>query len=163
MQQLIEDLLSLTRAEMELEETEAVTLGSLAEECWQLVATDDATLDVTGDVDEEFFADRSRVKQLLENLLRNAIEHGGDDVQIRVGSSPDGFFVEDNGPGIPPESRGDIFGWEYSTQDGGTGLGLSIVRSIAQAHGWQVSVTDGEDGGARFEVTGIRSSSLAKA
>ncbi|WP_075936209.1 ATP-binding protein [Halosegnis longus] len=163
MQQLIEDLLSLTRAEMEIEETEPITLGSLADECWEVVATDDATLTTAGDVDEAFFGDRSRVKQLLENLLRNAVDHGGDDVQVRVGSLPDGFFIEDDGPGVPPDARDDIFGWEYSTREQGTGLGLSIVRSIAHAHGWQVRVTDSETGGARFEVTGVRSSSPAKA
>ena len=43
----------------------------------------------------------------------------------------------------------------YSTTEGGTGFGLSIVKQVANAHGWTLRVTEGTDGGARFEVTGV--------
>jgi signal transduction histidine kinase len=76
-------------------------------------------------------------------------------VTIQVGRQHDGFFVEDDGPGIPEPDRADVFDAGYTTNRDGTGFGLNIVREIAQAHGWQVSVTDGIEGGARFEFTGV--------
>ena len=84
----------------------------------------------------------------------DAVSHGGD-VTVRVGPSTDGFFIADDGCGIPPEERGEVFEYGYSTH-GGTGLGLPVVRSIAVAHGWEVSVAEGSDGGARIEFAGVR-------
>jgi signal transduction histidine kinase len=64
----------------------------------------------------------------------------------------DGFYVADDGPGIPEDERESVFEGGYSTSDDGTGLGLAIVRSIAEAHDWTVTVTESEAGGARFEI-----------
>jgi signal transduction histidine kinase len=86
------------------------------------------------------------------------VEHGsaGDaTVTVTVGDLPDGFYVADDGPGIPATERGSVFEAGYSTDSGGTGFGLSIVATIAEAHGWTVEVTESEAGGARFEVTGV--------
>jgi signal transduction histidine kinase len=66
-----------------------------------------------------------------------------------------GFFVEDDGPGIEPENRDRVCERGYSTSPGGTGFGLSIVAEVAAAHGWDFEITDGSDGGARFEFTGV--------
>ena len=63
----------------------------------------------------------------------------------------DGFYIEDDGNGIPSERRDEVFKHGVTSSEGGTGFGLSIVADIAKAHGWTVSVTDGTDGGARFE------------
>lgn len=62
-----------------------------------------------------------------------------------------GFYVADDGPGIPPDEQKKVFEHGYTTASGGTGIGLVIVRRIADAHGWTVNVTDSADGGARFE------------
>jgi signal transduction histidine kinase len=78
-----------------------------------------------------------------------------DRVHVRVGSLPDGFFVEDDGPGIPPSERDRVFEAGYTTAPDGTGFGLNIVRTVVRAHGWDVEATEGRDGGARFEVTGV--------
>ena len=62
-----------------------------------------------------------------------------------------GFAVADDGPGIPADDRDRVFESGYTTGDG-TGLGLAIVKTIAEAHGWTVSVTESDAGGARFVV-----------
>jgi|AntRauMinimDraft_4_1070384.scaffolds.fasta_scaffold00018_64 nitrogen-specific signal transduction histidine kinase len=82
---------------------------------------------------------------------RGATEHAGCDVAISVGATEDGFFVEDDGPGIPEADREAVFESGYTTSQGGTGFGLSIVAEIAESHGWTVDLVDGEAGGARFE------------
>lgn len=73
-----------------------------------------------------------------------------------MGTLADGFYVEDSGPGIPPDEREQVFEFGFSQSDDGTGHGLSIVEQIAEAHGWSVRVVEGPSGGARFEFTGIR-------
>jgi signal transduction histidine kinase len=103
----------------------------------------------------EIKADDDRLRQLLENLLRNAIEHGGRDVTVTVGTLDNGMYIEDTGPGIPEEQREDVFAAGYSSGENGTGFGLSIVKQIVNAHGWNVTVTESADGGARFEITGV--------
>jgi signal transduction histidine kinase len=74
---------------------------------------------------------------------------------VAIGAFPDGFYVEDDGPGIPVEDRERVFDAGYSTSEDGTGLGLRIVSEVADTHGWRVAVTESERGGARFEVTGV--------
>jgi signal transduction histidine kinase len=150
---LIDDLLTLGHEGRIVEETVPVSLAAAAEEAWASADTGGATLEVLDD--EHLLADESRLRQLLENLFTNAVVHGGDDVTVRVAPRPDGFYVADDGSGIPSEERGEVFEYGYSTH-GGTGLGLPVVRSIAVAHGWDVSVTDAADGGACFEFVGIK-------
>ncbi|RNJ26334.1 PAS domain S-box protein [Halosegnis longus] len=153
MSDLIADLLDLARGDGRVGVIERIDLGALAGECWDAVETGDATL--VNDAESHFHADRSQLKQLLENLIRNAIEHGGDDVTITIGDQPGGFYVADDGPGIPPEDREQVFEPGYSTSTDGTGFGLSIIRQITEAHGWTVNIDTSADGGVRFEVTGV--------
>jgi len=81
----------------------------------------------------------------------------GDGVTIRVGGLDDGagFYVADDGPGIPPEARESVFDPGYTTAEEGTGFGLAIVCRIAAAHGWEVSLGESDAGGARFEFAGV--------
>ncbi|WP_172861786.1 PAS domain S-box protein [Halopenitus persicus] len=153
MEALIEDLLTLAREGEAVAETDAVDLAALAGACWQTVETADATLVIEGD--RTVVADEGRLKQLFENLMRNSVEHGGPEVTVTVGGLEDGFYVEDDGPGIPDADRSAVFEAGFSTNVGGTGFGLSIVQRIAEAHGWNVRVTESEAGGARFEITGV--------
>jgi len=155
MDELIEDVLALTRSRQPTdpdEWTECV-LADLAEASWKHVDTARATLRIEAPLTLQ--ADERRLQQLLENLFRNAVEHAGEDVTVRVGKKEGGFFVEDDGSGIPEEKRDQVLEAGYSSQEKGTGLGLSIVRSIADAHGWTLAVTEGREGGARFEITGM--------
>ena len=153
MEALIEDLLTLAREGRSIDDLQRASLSSAVEDCWAGVETGDATLVV--ETDAEMVADPSRLQQLLENLVRNAIQHGGDDVTVTVGDLPDGFFVEDDGPGIPEDEREEVFEFGYSTDSDGTGFGLSIVAEIVSGHGWDITATEGTDGGARFEITGV--------
>ena len=79
----------------------------------------------------------------------------GSNVSITVGACPGGFFVEDDGPGIPDADRESVFEAGFSTANEGNGFGLAIVQQIAEAHGWTVAVAESEAGGARFEFTGV--------
>ena len=161
METLIDDLLTLARDGEGVEAVERVDLAALVDECWDGVDTDGATLEV--ETDRVIHADRSRLKQLFENLVRNAIDHAGDGVTVTVGdldgdggdTDRRGFYVADDGPGIPPSDRDRVFETGYSTAPEGTGFGLSIVERVADAHGWTGRVTDAADGGARFEFVGV--------
>ncbi|MFB6295347.1 MAG: PAS domain-containing protein [Halobacteriales archaeon] len=150
---LIEDLLTLAREGEWVSEIEAVDLGEVVDGCWRSVQTPDASLDVESD--RTIRADASRLQRLLENLIRNAVEHSDDDVTVTIGDLEDGFYVADDGPGISEDERQQVFETGYSTTREGTGFGLNIVTEVAEAHGWEVSVTESAAGGARFEITGV--------
>ncbi|AQL43566.1 histidine kinase [Halorientalis sp. IM1011] len=155
METMIRDVLALARHGQPIDETESVTLSGLARQSWRMVDAGEATLQVDGDL--TFTADATRLQHLLENLFRNSLEHGGEDVTIRVGALADGtgFFVEDDGPGIPAEERESVFESGYSTADDGTGFGLAIVDEVVDAHDWERTLTESEAGGVRIEITGV--------
>ena len=170
MEALIDDLLALARSGRVIGETEPVSLETVVRAAWGNVPTDVATLSV--EEGRTVDADPARLAELLENLFRNSVEHGSAGtptrgasamvaeesvspdrhVNIRVGATQDGFFVEDDGPGLPPDKRDLVFERGYTTARTGTGFGLAIVREIVLAHGWEIEVTEGRDGGARFEI-----------
>ena len=153
MEAIIDDVLTLAREGRSVEETEPVDLVALLANCWENVETAAATLSTPDEV--TIIADKSRCRQLLENLIRNSVEHGGEDVTVTLGELDTGFYLEDDGPGIPEDEREEIFEAGYTTNREGTGFGLNIVSEIAEAHGWTVEATAGTDGGARFEFTGV--------
>jgi signal transduction histidine kinase len=150
MEAIVEDTLTLARQGDTISETESISLTDLVGKCWATVDMADATIEI---IDEMTFqGDFDRLEHVFENLFRNAVEHGGAGVTVRVGGHDErGIYVEDDGPGIPVEKRGEVFEPGHSSARGGTGFGLTIVKRIAEAHGWEMSVTDGTDGGARFE------------
>ncbi|SFC28585.1 Signal transduction histidine kinase [Halobiforma haloterrestris] len=167
MNSLVEKLLALARQGELVEEAVPVALRDTVEDAWETVATDDARLVVSVAEGTVLEADRERLRQLLENLFRNSVEHGAETdsgepvsvpvpvpVTVTVGTLPDGFYVADDGPGLPDDADDEVFRRGYTTSDDGTGFGLYIVRRIVRGHGWSVSLTASEDGGARFEITG---------
>lgn len=153
MESIIDDMLMMARQGQAVSKTELVSLPTIARDAWSNVDTKSATLDV--ECTREIQADRGRLLQIFENLFRNAIDHGRADVSVRVGDVEGGFFVEDDGPGIPEPEREDVLEKGYTTADDGTGFGLSIVETAAQAHGWDIEISEGENSGARFEIHGV--------
>ena len=153
MESIIDDSLTLARSGETVTETDEIDLKRISDDAWQSVETDGATLVVETTL--QLDGDRNRLRNLFENLFRNSVEHNESaDLTVKVGSVPDtvGFYVEDTGTGIPSEERDAVFEQGYTTNAEGTGFGLAIVRDIVQAHGWDISVTEGESGGAKFVV-----------
>ncbi len=162
MEQIIRDVLTLARKEDAIAPSPGVELASVATDAWATVDTAGASLAV--DDLPTIEADRDRLQRLFENLFRNSVEHArpagrpANDagLRVRVGTVGDGgFFVADDGVGIPAGERDRAFEPGYSSEDSGVGLGLAIVEQIAEAHGWSVTLCAGTGGGARFEFRGL--------
>lgn len=151
---LIEDLLTLARQGQTVDDLDSVSLANVVEAARQALDSEAVTVEIESPLGT-FVGHQGRVLTLVENLFRNAVEHGGEDVLVRVETLADGFAIEDDGPGVPEADRDEVFTSGYTTKDEGTGFGLSIVKKIVDAHGWDITVTDGADGGARFEITGV--------
>lgn len=110
---IIDDLLWLAREGQNIGATEPVDLREVIEQTWAVTGADVGVATLSLEVGQQevvgdLTADRERLKQLLENIFRNAIEHGGEDVTLSVGLLEDGFYVEDDGPGIPDGPRGRV-------------------------------------------------------
>ncbi len=150
---LIDDILTLTRDGRSVESVEPLALAEIARGAWEVVETDGATLEIEGD--GRILGDSSRFRQLFENLFRNSIEHNDGPITVRVGRSADGFYVADDGQGIPDADRDRVFEAGYTTGEDGTGLGLNIVQEIVTAHGWTIEVHEADGGGARFAIRGV--------
>jgi PAS domain S-box-containing protein len=150
------ELASVMRRGQIVGETEPVDLADAAETVWtSLDPPPTAALETD---DETIRGDPNAVARLLENLLNNAVEHGGEDVTVRVERHDDGFAVVDDGPGLDLEDPQQAFEAGVSTKDGDGphGMGLVSVRQIVLAHGWDAHVTDGEQGGLRVVIEGVR-------
>lgn len=155
------------------EETERVSIQTVAIQAWRIVDPSLARLQIEPQL-ETVEANAIRLQQLFENLIRNAIEHGSEEsvglgsttetdphavfddetesVTVTIKPTPKGFAVCDDGPGIPPAERSEVFESGYTTTESGSGLGLHIVQEIVTAHGWEISVDESDSGGAQFEV-----------
>jgi PAS domain S-box-containing protein len=106
----------------------------------------------TGDVEVVEGSGGGRPHEVTD---RGGSDRSGPSLSVTVGPLDGGFYVADDGVGLPDGVRERVFEPGYSTGEDGTGFGLAIVRSIAEAHGWSVAATEGTDVGARFEFTGV--------
>ncbi|UPW00281.1 PAS domain S-box protein [Halorussus gelatinilyticus] len=175
---MIDVLLVLARGGDAVGESEPVALADVAREAWEQVNAPDATLTVA--TDRVLLADETYVRHLFENLLENAVEHGSTSprpadenavergsegaaadedagLTVTVGDVPTGFYVADDGVGIPPEDRETVFEVGYTTaeSEGGIGVGLTFVAELVETYEWECAVTESEAGGARFEFTNV--------
>lgn len=163
MDELVDDLLSMAHEGREPEDPELVSVEAVARRAWRPFEEESATLEIDGAATID--GDPDRLVRLFENCFRNSVEHGidgtetggdddGDDVTVRVGPiHGGGFYVADDGPGIPDAERGTIFDHGYTTSDEGTGFGLAIVEEIARAHGFEAAASESQARGARLEFT----------
>ena len=152
MDELIEVLLTMARQGQTVADPEPVSLEACATEAWATAET--GAMELRVDTDRTVPADPARLRQAFENLFRNANEHS-EAATVTVTTTPDGFAVEDDGIGIDPDDRENLFAFGYSTNEEGTGIGLAVVKRIIEAHGWRIIVGESDDGGACFEVTGV--------
>ncbi|WP_137283534.1 MEDS domain-containing protein [Halorussus salinisoli] len=152
---MVDVMLVLTRGREAVDTCTPVELVGAARGAWDELDAPDATLEVT--VDHTIHADETYVRHLFRNLLENAVEHGGRDVTVTVGDLPDGFYVADDGVGIPADERDAVFDEGYTTaaENGGTGLGLAFVQELAEVYEWDCAVTESAAGGARFEFRNV--------
>jgi two-component system, OmpR family, sensor kinase len=166
---LVDDLLLLARLDvqrpLEHSQVDLLALASDAVHDAQAIAPKRAiTLEVLdGPGIPEVVGDEARLRQVLSNLVANAVQHTPEsaDVTVRVGTEGDDAVLEvaDKGPGMTEEDASRVFERFYRTDSsrarasGGTGLGLSIVDSLVHAHGGAVTVTTAPGQGCRFRVT----------
>jgi PAS domain S-box-containing protein len=155
MQELLEygkpSVLSLERESVpemidEAIESRAAAAHTAGVEVENLVAKDGVTL----------LIDRSRLQQVFENLIDNAVQHSPSGSRVRIRSRPVEqagrrwieLLVEDEGRGFPPQDLDHVFDPFFTAREGGTGLGLSIVQRIVEEHSGKVSAANRPDGGA---------------
>jgi signal transduction histidine kinase len=106
-------------------------------------------------------ADEQMLRQALFNLLLNAVQavEPGGEIEVfpqRRDASEGMLEVRDNGPGVPPENRTEIFKPYFTTQKTGTGLGLAVVQQIVLAHGWEIECLPNDPVGAVFRITHLK-------
>jgi signal transduction histidine kinase len=106
-------------------------------------------------------ADEQLLRQVLFNLLLNAVQAAGENGKIqavvqRTGANEAVLEIRDDGPGVPPENRREIFKPYFTTHQKGTGLGLAVVQQIILAHGWEIVCLANEPRGAVFRLTHLK-------
>jgi signal transduction histidine kinase len=154
-EQLVDDVAGVLKSGTIVGEREEIGMGRVAESVWEALERcgEDDAIEIEGSPSVK--GDREAVRRMLDNLLGNSLEHGETPVKVRVGELEDGFYIEDNGPGIPEENREQVFEQGFSTkEDGGeTGMGMASVRQIVLAHGWRIDIADADElDGVRFEI-----------
>jgi len=173
---LVDDLLLLARLDVQRPlERNQVDMLALASDAVHDAQAIDPSRTITMEVIDgpgipEVLGDEPRIRQVLSNLVANALQHTPEsaDVVVRVGTEGDDVVLEvaDRGPGMNQQDASRVFERFYRTDSsrarasGGTGLGLSIVDSLVHAHGGDVSVTTAPGEGCCFRVTLPRSSDV---
>jgi len=160
MSELIDDLSLMAQNRSEIDATvPQADLSAVVARTWEPLAREETAVELELAVPEGTLVDAraASLRPLLENLFKNALVHGRADEQtpltVTVGLLDGGFYVADDGPGIPDSERQQVFTEGYSSEDGRTGDGLTIVQDIVDANDWGISITDSDGDGAQFEIT----------
>jgi PAS domain S-box-containing protein len=106
-----------------------------------------------GTIEPEVWADETKIRQILVNLLQNAVIHGNPrNIEVSLKRSTEGLSIQitNDGNPIPPETRIKIFERGFSTKDGRIGFGLTIVKKLVEAHDWTIELLDTEK--TTFEI-----------
>jgi len=145
---LLEELSTVASVTSSIDGSDAVDLAEMAEDAWRTSGGPAERLRVETDRTIEANADCLRL--IFERLFDNTVAHAGLDATVTVGDTQAGFYVADDGPGLPDDDR--IFEQGYGTSREGEGYGLFVADSVAAAHGWDIVAGESESGGARFDV-----------
>lgn len=163
---IMDDSLEWVQKGKPITKTSEVDIQTLVNELWYLIADTGTKIKL---VDKfEVNANWSRLMELFENLIKNMIANNDQDITIRVGeiqhmytttrapsNGLSGFYVECDGRSVPDVDSEKVFQPADVTRMDETGFKLSIVKQIAEAHGWEVTLTESYDDGVRFEFTGV--------
>lgn len=165
MERLLDELLELSRIGHSLNPPEEVPLGTLAKEAAKMVAVRlgerGVSLEIATDL-QTVYGDRSRLLQVIQNLLDNAIKFLGDqpDPRVIIGARKTGaepvFYIQDNGVGMDPSHGERVFGLfeKLDPKTEGTGVGLAIAKRIVELHGGRIWVeSEGPGKGSTFFFT----------
>lgn len=168
-EEMIDVLLVTARGSGSVIDWGDVALAEVATDAWSDVSAEAAELVV--ETEGTIRADPTHLHHMLENLFRNSVEHGDTAVTVRVGdiAAPGsaandeskgerpvgGFYVEDDGQGIPEEEYDTVFDAGHTSDSGGIGLGLTFIAQLTDIYGWEYTLTESEDGGVRFEFVGV--------
>lgn len=163
---IVDDSLEWVQKGKPITKTTEVDIQTLVNELWYLVADSGTELKAVDAF--EVHANWSRLMELFENLIKNMIANNDQEITIRVGeiqhmytttrapsNGPSGFYVECDGRSVPDVDSEKVFQPADVTRMDETGFKLSIVKQIAEAHGWDVTLTESFDDGVRFEFTGV--------
>lgn len=147
---LLDELSTVAGVAGPIEDAEPVDLAEMAGRLWPEIggSAEQLRTETTATVN----ADPDCLWLILKRLFENALVHAGEDVTVTVGDTETGFYIADDGPGIPAEDRERVFEQGYGTTRDGEGYGLFVVESVATAHGWEIVASESAAGGARFEV-----------
>jgi len=152
METLLEDMRDLARLGMPVHETGVVDIEEVARTAWrQVEGAETATLELDDEL-PTIEADEDRLERLFVECFENAVVHAAD-ATIHVRTTPEGFAIDDDGPGIDEPER--VFEAGYTIDTSRTGFGLAIVEWIADAHGWRSAIEQSPAGGARVAISDI--------
>lgn len=164
MQEMIEDMLDMTRAQYGFDFSVNRKYCDLSRVCEQIVGefkiiNPDNRIDFRIAGDCQGYFDEGRVAQVVSNLVSNALRYGAADKLVRVGLAGDDsavvLKVNNQGEPIPPDAISQLFTafWRGKSDEKGLGLGLYIVEQITQLQGGTISVASNEENGTTFTAT----------
>ena len=150
---MVSQLVTLARTGTVARATQSVSVATTATAIWADIETPQSRLVVEDSL--TILADPDSFTELLSHLLRNAVEHAGPEVTVTIGTLSDGsgFYVEDDGAGIPSDQHDSVLAFDYDEAAKRSGYGLYIVSTIAESHDWTVDISG--DDGTRVEISGV--------
>jgi signal transduction histidine kinase len=153
MASIVDTVVELASEGQSASQRKALWLSTLSREVWDTLASSQATLCI--DEDHRIVADPEAASLFLQILFKNALEHVGPSVTVTLGTTADGFYVADDGPGFAVDPPERVLDAGFTTVEGNTGFGLYVARRLANDHDWALSLSESEDGGGRFEVGNV--------
>lgn len=151
MESIISDMELLADTMGEIDDVEEISLYEFFNNYKESEGFEGGHMDVKENLDgKSILSNEGLFRRAVSNIITNAIDHNSSTINITIGSTNNGFFIEDDGKGIPQENKENIFEKGYTSTSDSTGYGLFIVKRICYVHGWDISVTDSASGGARF-------------